>query len=185
MANVGYARVSSTDQNLIAQEDRLKLAGCERMFAEKQSGKEADNRHELQTALEWVREGDVLIVTKLDRLARSSVDLGRIAEILTEKKVDLKVLDQEIDTTSSTGRLMFNMIGAFAEFERDLIRDRCAEGIEKARSRGVKFGAPKKLSTKQLNALKQEFDEGVMARSALAKKYGVSRATVYRLLTSS
>lgn len=177
---VGYARVSSIGQNLETQRERLKQHGCTRIFEETYSGASAD-REQLRAALDFVREGDSLVVTKLDRLARSSVDLGNISAELQEKKVDLIVLDQHIDTSTATGKLMFNMIGAFAEFERDLIRERCQEGIEKAKSRGVKFGRAPKLTTAQLKQLKKEFNEGQIGKTELAKRYGISRASVYRL----
>lgn len=177
---VGYARVSSTGQKLNTQRERLKKEGCTKIFEETYSGASSD-RKQLRAALDYVREGDSLVVTKLDRLARSSVDLGNISAELQEKKVDLMVLDQNINTSTATGKLMFNMIGAFAEFERDLIRERCQEGIEKAKNRGVKFGRQPKLSEKQLATLKKEFSEGRVGKTDLAKQYGISRASLYRL----
>ena len=119
---VGYARVSTTDQTLDTQVERLTYEGCEKLFSESYSGGSTQGRKQLQLALDFVREGDVLVCTKLDRLARSAVDLGNIANTLSDKGCDLVVLDQPIDTTSPTGKLMFNMIAAFAEFERALPR---------------------------------------------------------------
>ena len=177
---VGYARVSTQGQSLDNQTERLLERGCSKIFAEKYSGAKAD-REQLKAALNYVREGDVLVVTKLDRLARSAVDLGRVAELLQEKAVDLVVLDQQIDTTTSTGKLMFTMIAGFAEFERDLINERCREGIAKAKERGVKFGRPSKLSKEQLEALRAEFLAGVIGRGELARKYGISKPSLYRL----
>lgn len=177
---VGYARVSTTSQKLQNQITRLNEYGCRKLFTEKVSGAKS-SRKELKAALEYVREGDSLVVTKLDRLARSAVDLGKIAALLESKSVDLVVLDQKIDTSSPTGRLMFTMIGAFAEFERDLIAERCKEGVEKARARGVKFGRPAKLTDEQLQHLRAEIAEGQVGKSVLAKKYGISRQSVYRL----
>lgn len=177
---IGYARVSSQGQNLDNQLERLNLHGCSKVFSEKYSGIKSD-REQLQAALDYVREGDSLVVTKLDRLARSSVDLGRIAETLQNKNVDLVVMDQKIDTSTPTGKLMFNMIGAFAEFERDLIGERCREGIARAKKRGVYIGRKPKLTKKQLNELKADFGEGLLSRQQLAEKYGLSRASVYRL----
>jgi len=178
---VGYARVSTTDQTLDTQVERLTHEGCKRIFSEAYSGGSTEGRKQLQEALTFVREGDVLVCTKLDRLARSSVDLGIIANTLSEKGCDLVVLDQPIDTTSATGKLMFNMIAAFAEFERALIRERCQEGIERARARGVKFGRQAKLTDKQLIGLKLDFAAGELSKQAIAEKYGISRASVYRL----
>jgi len=110
---IGYARVSTQGQSLDNQVERLKASGCEKLFTEKYSGARSD-RKQLQAVLDFVREGDALVVTKLDRLARSAVDLGQIARKLESKRVDLVVLDQQIDTTTPTGKLMFTMIGAFA-----------------------------------------------------------------------
>lgn len=178
---VGYARVSSNGQSLDSQTDRLNKYGCAKTFSEKYTGTTSD-RQQLKSALEYVREGDALVVTKLDRLARSAVDLGKIAQELERKKVDLVVLDQNIDTTTAAGKLMFTMIGAFAEFERDLIRERCQEGIDKAKAKGVKFGRKPKLSEKQVKALRTEFEAGETERGELAKKYGISRPSLYRLV---
>lgn len=177
---IGYARVSTQNQSLDNQKHRLTAYGCEKLFTEKYSGAKSD-RAQLKAALDYVREGDALIVTKLDRLARSAVDLGKIAEQLQRKGVDLVVLDQDINTTTPTGKLMFTMIGAFAEFERDLINERCKEGIAKAKERGVKFGRRCKLSDKQLVEMKAEFKAGVIGKTELAAKYGISRPSLYRL----
>ena len=178
---IGYARVSTQGQSLNNQADRLTSYGCTKLFSEKYSGAKTD-RAQLKAALEYVRQGDTLVVTKLDRLARSAVDLGQIAQQLEAKDVDLVVLDQDINTATATGKLMFTMIGAFAEFERDLINERCQEGIAKAKERGVRFGRPPKLTDKQLQELKAEFDAGKTGKSQLANKYGISRASMYRLV---
>lgn len=180
---VGYARVSSESQKLDNQIERLKADGCEEVYCEKYTGASATTRKQLNDALRFVRKGDALIVTKLDRLARSATDLGNIAKQLHENSVDLIVLDQNIDTSTPTGKLMFTMIGAFAEFERDLIRERCQEGIQKAKARGVKFGRPSKLSEKQLSDLKEEFSAAEIGKGELATKYGISRASLYRLVS--
>lgn len=179
---IGYARVSSQGQSLDNQVERLTNTGCEKLFTEKYSGAKSD-RKQLQAALDFVREGDALVVTKLDRLARSAVDLGQIARKLESKDVDLVVLDQQIDTTTPTGKLMFTLIGAFAEFERDLIRERCQEGIAKAKDRGVKFGRRPKLTAKQIEQLKAEFKANEIGRGELAEKYGISRPSLYRLVS--
>ena len=181
---IGYARVSSQGQNLDNQLERLNQFNCSKIFSEKYSGIKSD-WEQLQLALDYVREGDSLVVTKLDRLARSSVHLGRIAETLQNKNVDLVVMDQQIDTSTPTGKLMFNMIGAFAEFERDLISERCREGIARAKKRGVYIGRKPKLTKKQLNELKADFGEGLLSRQQLAEKYGLSRASVYRLCNTN
>lgn len=181
---IGYARVSTQGQSLDNQVERLTASGCEKLFTEKYTGARSD-RKQLEAVLEYVREGDALVVTKLDRLARSAVDLGQIARKLESKGVDLVVLDQQIDTTTPTGKLMFTMIGAFAEFERDLIRERCQEGIAKAKDKGVKFGRPEKLSADQIQSMKLEFAAGKLSRKELADKYGVSRSSLYRLVKAN
>lgn len=180
---IGYARVSTTEQNLQNQLDKLQAAGCEKVFSEKQSGKSADNREQLQAALDYCRDGDVLIITKLDRLARSMGDLSTITKQLEKKGVGFKVLDQDgIDTTTATGKLLFNILGSIAEFERDLINARCNEGRKAAQSKGVKFGRKEKLTSEQLDALKADVGAGAMSMQAIAEKYEISRASVYRLL---
>ena len=157
MALVGYARVSSVGQTLVVQLDKLQQ--CDKIFQEKVSGI-TDKRPQLQASLEYVRNGDTLIVTKLDRLARSTLHLCQIAEELERKQVALQVLDQNIDTNSATGRLLFNMLGAIAQFETEIRAERQREGIQKARERGVQFGVKKKLSQEQmLNYRKDDIKE--------------------------
>lgn len=126
MATVGYARVSSTGQSLDVQLEKLK--DCDKLFQEKKSGR-TDNREQLKQCLEYVRDGDVFVVTKLDRLGRSTRDLLNIVNRLESKGVQLRVLDQNLDTGTSSGKLMFTMLGAIAEFENDLRRERQSEGI--------------------------------------------------------
>jgi DNA invertase Pin-like site-specific DNA recombinase len=142
MSAIGYARVSSTGQSLDVQLDQLKATGCTKVFAEKRSGRKAKDREQLTLALGYVRDGDVFVVTRLDRLARSVTDLRNIVDQLEAKGVGFRVLRQEIDTTTSSGRLMLNMLAAFAEFENDLRRERQRDGIEKARAAGVYKGRP-------------------------------------------
>lgn len=124
-------------------------------------------------------------MTRLDRLARSVLDLSQITTEIAAKKVDLVVLDQSIDTGSPTGRLLFHMLAAIGEFERDLIKERASEGIARAKAAGVRFGAKPKLSDKQLAALKQEFADPSCNRKELAKRFGISRATLYRTTLSN
>ena len=136
---------------------------------------------EVQKAcLDYVREGDVLLVCKLDRLARNVRDLQGIAGRLEDSGVGLKVLDQQIDTTTSTGRLMFNMLGVIAEFENDLRKERQLEGIKKAKEKGVRFGVKKKLSDEQVVALRAAVEAGDKPRVEIAKEFGISRASLYR-----
>jgi DNA invertase Pin-like site-specific DNA recombinase len=180
---VGYARVSTVGQSLENQLESLTKEGCEKIFEEKASGKSSDNREQLQSALDYVRDGDVLVITKLDRLARSMGDLSLISKRLKEKGVGLKAINQpDIDTTSAIGELLFNILGAVASFERALINERTAEGRAKAREKGVKFGAKAKLSDAELVALKAEAKFFKGSKSELAAKYGISRASIYRLI---
>ena len=142
MALIGYARVSSVGQTLDVQLDKLKH--CDKVFQEKKSGA-SSKRPRLKACLEYVREGDTLVVTRLDRLARSTLHLCQIAAELERKKVGLQVLDQNIDTTDATGRLLFNMLGAIAQFETEIRAERQMDGIRKAKERGVKFGKKKEV----------------------------------------
>ena len=142
-----------------------------------------DEREALAQALTFIRDGDQLVITRLDRLARSVLDLSQITAEIAAKKVDLVVLDQSIDTGSPTGRLLFHMLAAIGEFERDLIKERAAEGIARAKAAGVKFGAKSKLSEAQTAALKAEFAIPTTNRKELSRRYGISRATVYRICT--
>ena len=177
---VGYARVSTVGQSLDEQRDKLTRANCSKIFEEKITGKKRD-RPELTRLLEYVRDGDTLIITKLDRLARNTLHLHAIAEELERKGVDFIVLDQpQIDTTSSLGRLLFSVLGAVASFERDLINERTEEGKVRARAKGVKFGAPPKLSPERLAELRARFAADV-SRGILAKEFGITRSSVYRL----
>ncbi len=179
---IGYARVSTTGQDYNTQLSKLQGEGCEKVFSEKQSGKSADNRIELQRAIEFAREGDVLVITKLDRLARSMGDLWAIVRELEAKGVAFKVLDQAgMDTSSATGKLLFNILGSIAEFERDLINARTEEGRQAAKAKGIKFGRKAKLTDDQLAALRGDVDSGYLTKQEIADKYGIARNSVYRL----
>ena len=180
MATVGYARVSSIGQNLDLQLEKLQEYGCEEIFQEKRSGRTAA-RPALKECLRYVRRGDVLVITRLDRLARSTLDLHRILEQLQENDVGFVVLDQAIDTTTSAGKLVFGILASVAEFEVHLRKERQAEGISRARTEGVRFGPPPKLTEDQVAELRRERAAGVRIRD-LAKQYGLSRSSVYRLL---
>ena len=149
MALVGYARVSSVGQSLAVQFD--KLHHCDKLFQEHASGA-GSKRPRLDACLEYVREGDTLVVTRLDRLARSTLHLCQIAAELYRKQVHLHVLDQHIDTSDATGRLLFNMLGAIAQFETELRAERQMDGIRKARARGVHLGRHKRLSPQQIRS---------------------------------
>jgi DNA invertase Pin-like site-specific DNA recombinase len=175
---IGYARVSSADQSLDLQRDALTRAGIDKMFEEKRSGRSADDRPELQAAIEFAREGDTLIVTKLDRLARSVRDLHNILATLDAKKVGFKCLDQAIDTTSSTGRLTLSILGAVAAFELDIRAERQREGIEAAKRRGVYQGRRSNIDLDRVRQLSTR-----MKPAEIAAVVGISRASVYRALS--
>ena len=172
--------MSSVGQSLDMQLEKLKAYGCEKVFQEKKSGASTRKREAVNAALEFCREGDVLVVTKLDRLARSMFDLQAIVATLERKKVDLVVLDQKIDTTTPTGRLTFHLLGAVAEFERDLIAERRTEGIESALAKGVKFGRHEKLTSAQVEELRAARRAGE-SRVTLQDRFGISKSTFYRL----
>ena len=156
--------------------------GCDRLFEEKRSGASRKERDALREALTFMREGDEFTVMRLDRLARSVRDLSQIAAEIADKKVDLVVLDQLIDTGSPAGRLLFHTLAAIGEFERDLTKERAAEGIARAKAAGVKFGAKPKLTPAEIAALRNEFNIPGTDRTALARRFGISRATLYRLM---
>ena len=179
MSQVGYARVSSTGQSLDVQLD--KLQHCNKVFSEKKSATSTNGRTALKECLSYLREGDQLVITRLDRLARSVLDLTQITHDLEQRKIDLVVIDQHIDTSTPTGKLMFNMLGAIAEFETELRKERQADGIAKALEKGVKFGAKAKLTELQIQQMKLDRDAGVPIKD-LCVKYGLCKASVYRLL---
>lgn len=180
MVLVGYARVSSVGQSLDVQLDKLKH--CQKIFQEKKSGT-SDKRSQLAACLEYVRQEDTLVVTRLDRLARSTLDLCQIADELKRKQVELQVIDQNIFTGDATGRLLFNMLGAIAQFETEIRAERQMDGIAKAKQRGVRFGAQKKLTTEQIKELQQKREEGVLIKT-LMNDYRLSKASVYRYLAT-
>lgn len=182
MAKVGYGRVSSQGQSLDVQLEKLAKAGCTKVYREKRSGRQADNRPELQAALEYVREGDVLVVSRLDRIARSVIDLAKIADLLRRKGVSLQVLDQGLDTSTSEGKLMFNLLGAFAEFEADIRAERQADGIALAKRKGVKFGRKKALTGAQEERIRKMRAEENFSIGQLQERFGISRSSVYRAL---
>ena len=181
MAKIGYARVSTADQNLDAQRDALNAAGCERIFADKASGK-LDRRPELDKALDYLREGDQLVVTKLDRLGRSLRHLLNLVADLERRRVDLQVLDQGLDTSTPAGKLIFAVIGAVAEFERDLISERTRAGLQAARARGRKGGRRPVMTPEKAAVARQMYDTREHTVTTIAKTVGVSRATLYRYL---
>jgi DNA invertase Pin-like site-specific DNA recombinase len=179
---IGYARVSTGEQTLDLQRDALAAAGCGRVFEETASGAKAD-RPVLAGALAYVREGDTLVVWRLDRLGRSLPHLIATVAELAERGIGFKSLTEQIDTTTSGGKLIFHVFGALAEFERDLIRERTYAGLAAARARGRTGGRPKKLADpKQLALAQTLYDAGQADVATICKTLGVSRATLYRHL---
>ena len=182
---IGYARVSSTGQSLEVQKELLIKAGCEKMFQETRSGKQGQDRPKLKEALNFIREDDTMVVTRLDRLARSVYDLHRIAQELKDKGAGLIAINQpEIDTTTKYGKLVFTILGGVAELERDLILERTAEGRARAKAAGKHLGRRPTLSPVQIAALKKDAAKWKGSASELGEKYGISRASVYRLRNS-
>ena len=180
MAIVGYARVSTVGQSLDVQLSKLQAYGCDPIFSDKHTGTTAD-RPSLKECRNYLRKGDSLVITKMDRLARSTFHLTQIAEELKVKGADLVVLDQNIDTSTPTGKLLFNMLASIAEFETEIRRERQLEGIEKAKEKGVQFGRKAKLSDGEVKEMRQKRSDGVLIKE-LMSSYGISKASVYRLL---
>jgi DNA invertase Pin-like site-specific DNA recombinase len=178
--NYGYARVSTREQDFSGQVAELKAAGCEKVISEKASGKRGD-RAGLAKAIKRLEAGDVLMVTRLDRLARSTRDLLNVLAAVTERGAGFRSLkDAWADTTTPHGRLMLTVLGGLAEFEHELIRTRTGEGRERARAKGVRFGRPLKLSAHQRREALARLTAGD-AVVDVAASYGVDRATLYRL----
>lgn len=182
MATYGYARVSTADQDLTIQREALKAAGCEIIREEKISGTSRQGREELKTLMDFLREGDVLVVTRLDRLARSMDDLSGIARELQAKGVALKATEQPVDTSSAAGKAFFQMLGVFAEFETNLRRERQMEGIAKAKAAGVYRGRKPSIDVDKVKRLR---DVEGMGATQIARELGIARTSVYRVLENS
>ena len=178
MALYGYARVSTTDQDLSIQERALHAAGCQAIRAEKRSATKRDARTELQFLLDFLRDGDTLVVTRIDRLARSMKDLQDIVYELKAKGVALRVTEQPIDTGTAAGKAFLDMLGVFAEFETNLRRERQMEGIAYAKSKGVYKGRKASIDPAKVKELRASG----MAPSAVAKALKIGRASVYGAL---
>ena len=178
MAKYGYARVSSSGQDLTLQIDSLKSYGCDAVRQEKVSGTSTNGRAELNILLDFLREGDELVVTRIDRLARSIRDLQNIVHELKGKGVALKATEQPIDTTTSAGKAFLDMLGVFAEFETNLRRERQLEGIAKAKERGVYKGRKQSIDR---GKVKELFIKGLCA-TKIAQELGCGRASVYRVI---
>jgi DNA invertase Pin-like site-specific DNA recombinase len=182
MTLVAYARVSHSDQSLDIQLEQLQAAGAEKVFAEKRAGGTTADRDQLAQALDYVREGDVLICTRIDRVARSMSDLWRIIDVLASKKVGFRAIHQPgIDTTTGEGRLLTTILGAFAEHENRVRRDRQAEGIARAKATAPQKyrGRPSSINSA---AVQELIGEGI-GPSAIARRLGIHRSSVYRLVS--
>ena len=178
---IGYARVSTTDQTLDLQTDALEKVGCIKIFTDIISGAKAE-RKGLEDAKNYVREGDTLVVWKLDRLGRSLKDLIEIITDLHRRKIGFKSLTENIDTTTSGGKLIFHIFGSLAEFERDIIRERTQAGLQAARARGRKGGRPRALSPKKVEIARALYNDKNNSVDEICQTLQVSRTTLYRYI---
>jgi DNA invertase Pin-like site-specific DNA recombinase len=177
MARYGYARVSTIDQDLTIQIDALKAAGCEKVRSEKHSGTTTNGRTELANLVDFLRSGDELVVTRIDRLARSVMDLQQIVATLRNKGVALIATQQPIDTSTAVGKAFLDMLGVFAEFETSLRRERQMEGIAKAKARGIYHGRKPSIDVQKV----QELRSAGLGATEIARKLKIGRASVYRV----
>jgi DNA invertase Pin-like site-specific DNA recombinase len=178
MAAYGYARVSTMDQDLAIQIAALRAAGCSVIREEKRSANSRKGRTELDTLLDFVREGDTLVVTRIDRLARSMGDLQDIVRSLKAKGAALRATEQPIDTSTPAGKAFLDLLGTFAEFENSLRRERQMEGIVKAKAAGVYKGRKPSIDAARVHGLRQDG----LGPAAIARKLGIGRASVYRII---
>jgi DNA invertase Pin-like site-specific DNA recombinase len=181
MTVIGYARVSTTDQDLSLQKATLKAAGCDVIRAEKHTGTTTAGREELRTVLDFLRKGDVLMVTRIDRLARSIGDLQDIVRTIKSRGASLKATEQPIDTGTAAGKCFLDMLGVFAEFETNLRRERQFEGIAKAKAAGIYKGRPASIDADQVRQLKAQGS----GATEIAKALSIGRASVYRALAAA
>ena len=180
---IGYARVSTHDQNLNLQKDALKKADCEKIFKDIASGAKAE-RKGLIDAIEFCRKGDTLVVWKLDRLGRSIRHLIDTINFLHERKINFKSLQENIDTTTSGGKLVFHIFSALAEFERDIIRERTYAGLSAARARGKKGGRPRAMDAKKINIAKALYNDKDNSIASICQTLKISRTTLYKYLAN-
>jgi DNA invertase Pin-like site-specific DNA recombinase len=185
MADIGYARVSTKGQKDDSQVDELRAAGCERIFVDHGVSGKLAKRPELDACLDFLRSGDVLVITRLSRAMRSMRHLLDLANDLNEKGIGLRVLKQAIDTTTPTGRLMFHMLAAIDEFQRELIVEGTKEGLEAARARGRKGGRPASLTPEQVKVAQSLVDAKELTVGEIAAMFKVGRTTLYRHLEQS
>jgi DNA invertase Pin-like site-specific DNA recombinase len=179
---IGYARVSTTDQSFDGQIERLKAAGCEKVYSEKMSGKSQNGRHELSRAIKALRPGDILTVCKLDRLARSIKDLLHLMDEIAAAGAKFQALDDPwCNTDTPQGELILNVMASLAQFERRLILQRCAEGIRNAKARGTQFGRPRVLDAGEKRKIAERHSQGD-SMALLAREYEVAVGTVYNAI---
>jgi DNA invertase Pin-like site-specific DNA recombinase len=178
---VGYVRVSTVEQNNNLQKDALKKAGCKKIFSDSVSGVKAE-RPGLEAALDFMRKGDILVVWRLDRLGRSIQDLLSIVSRLELKETAFKSLTEAIDASTSTGRLIFHIFGAMAEFERNLIRERTCAGLMAARARGRVGGRPKKLNASKVELVKKLYKDRKHSIKQISEMVGISRSSIYNYI---
>jgi len=177
---IGYGRISTADQNASSQEDALKAAGVDQLFIDTFTGTKS-SRPELDRMKEQLRSGDTIIITRLDRLGRSTKDLLNLVSELDDHGVNLQVLEQNINTSTPDGKLFFTMIAAFAEFEREIMRSRTIDGLVAARARGRKGGRKPAMSDSKIEMARKLYREGKQV-TEIASVLGVSRPTIYRVL---
>ncbi len=179
---IGYARVSTSEQDTSLQLDALNSSGCERIYQESKSGRTKE-RPELTRCIDALREGDTIIVWRLDRLGRSLKDLVEIIAGLEERNIGFRSLNEAIDTTNAGGKLIFHIFAALAEFERSLIQERTKAGLAAARARGRRGGRPRKLTSDQIRKAKAMLSDPEMTKTEVAKHFGVSRVTLNSALS--
>jgi DNA invertase Pin-like site-specific DNA recombinase len=180
---IGYARVSTVDQTLALQQDALEKAGCDKIFTDTASGAKAE-RIGLADAVAYAREGDILVVWRLDRLGRSLKHLIETITALNNRKIGFKSITEAIDTTTSGGKLIFHIFGALAEFERDIIRERTQAGLTAARARGRKGGRPRVLTPKKVQMAQALYNDKTNTINDICRTLNISRATLYRYLNA-
>jgi DNA invertase Pin-like site-specific DNA recombinase len=184
IVKIGYARVSTVDQHLRMQEDALKNAGCDKIYHDIASGIKTE-RPGLEEALKQLREGDILVVWKLDRLGRSIQHLIQTIKELSDHGIGFKSLQESIDTTTSGGKLIFHIFSALAEFERDIIQERTKAGLKAARARGKMGGRPSALNDKQVEKMLARYDEQKLTVAEICKIFAISRPSFYNYLKKS
>lgn len=182
---IGYARVSTDDQTLDLQRDALKRAKCGEIYEEHVSGKSSAGRPQLEGCLKSLREGDTLIVWRLDRLGRNLADLVSLIAELEQRKINFASLTEKIETRSPAGRLVFHVFAALAEFERNLIRERTVAGLNAARARGRMGGRPAKLSPKEIKTVRALLKTADISVGEIAARFGIARSTLYRTVSKT